>query len=137
MAIVKYRLDPVNPPQLTEAQKRRLDAMTDADIDYSDIPPLSDEFFERAIGKIVKPEPKQLLTIRIDMDVLKWLRSFGRGYHTRINHILRAAMETSQPAQVAREAAAGAKPPGRVVQSAKAARHYASKAGAKKVRAKK
>ena len=68
--------------------------MTDADIDYSDIPPLGDEFFTKAT--VPWPPAKQQLTIRLDADVLAWLKGQGRGYQTRINHILRAAME-SQP----------------------------------------
>ena len=40
------------------------------------------------------PPPKQQLTIRLDADVLDWLKGNGRGYQTRINHILRAAMES-------------------------------------------
>ena len=68
--------------------------MTDADIDYSDIPPLGDEFFTKAT--VPWPPAKQQLTIRLDGDVLDWLKSGGRGYQTRINRILRAAME-SQP----------------------------------------
>jgi uncharacterized protein (DUF4415 family) len=72
----------------------RLDRLTDSDIDYSDIPPLGDEFFTKAA--VAWPPAKQQLTIRLDADVLHWLKSNGRGYQTRINHILRAAME-SQP----------------------------------------
>jgi hypothetical protein len=40
---------------------------------------------------------KQQLTIRLDADVLKWLKAHGRGYQTRINRILRAAMESQHP----------------------------------------
>ena len=73
----------------------RIDRMTDADIDNSDIPELYDEFFKNA--KIVNwPPVKAQLTIRLDADVLAWLKSNGRGYQTRINRILRVAME-SQP----------------------------------------
>jgi uncharacterized protein (DUF4415 family) len=69
--------------------------MTDSDIDYSDIPELDDAFFKNA--KIVNwPPAKAQLTIRLDADVLAWLKSNGRGYQTRINRILRMAME-SQP----------------------------------------
>ncbi|MBV9287152.1 MAG: BrnA antitoxin family protein, partial [Hyphomicrobiales bacterium] len=63
-----------------------------ARIDYSDIPPLGDEFFSKA--KQVLPPAKQQVTIRLDSDVLEWLRRLGRGYQTRINLILRAAMES-------------------------------------------
>jgi uncharacterized protein (DUF4415 family) len=70
----------------------RLDRMKDAGIDYSDIPPLGREFLKKAT--IPWPPAKQQLTIRLDTDVLAWLRATGRGYQTRINHILRAAMES-------------------------------------------
>ena len=69
--------------------------MKDSDIDYSDIPPLGDEFFTKAT--VAWPPAKQQLTIRLDADVLNWLKSNGRGYQTRINHILRAAMESQPP----------------------------------------
>ena len=69
----------------------RLNRMKDSDIDYSDIPALGDEFFKKAT--VAWPPAKQQLTIRLDVDVLNWLRANGRGYQTRINRILRAAME--------------------------------------------
>jgi uncharacterized protein (DUF4415 family) len=77
----------------------RLDRMKDSDIDYSDIPPLGDEFFKKAT--VAWPPAKQQLTIRLDADVLLWLKTNGRGYQTRINHILRTAME-SQPSRRSR-----------------------------------
>ena len=80
------------PYKMTAAEKKRLD---EAPIDYSDIPELDDAFFKNA--KLVDwPPPKAQLTIRLDADVLAWLKSNGRGYQTRINRILRVAME-SQP----------------------------------------
>jgi uncharacterized protein (DUF4415 family) len=72
----------------------RIDRMTDAEIDYSDIPELSDEFFKNAT--VVWPPAKKQLTIRLDADVLDWLKSHGRGYQTRINRILRVAMESQE-----------------------------------------
>lgn len=69
----------------------RLDRTKDGGIDYSDIPPLDESFFTRATE--AWPPGKQQLTIRLDADVLVWLKSHGRGYQTRINRILRAAME--------------------------------------------
>ncbi len=80
--------------------------MKDSDIDYSDIPPLGDEFFKKAT--VTWPPAKQQLTIRLDADVLNWLKANGRGYQTRINHILRAAME-SKPAQRSRPTTASAR----------------------------
>jgi uncharacterized protein (DUF4415 family) len=69
--------------------------MKDAEIDYSDIPPLDKFFFTKATE--AWPPAKQQLTIRLDADVLNWLRANGTGYQTRINRILRAAMESTPP----------------------------------------
>ena len=73
----------------------RIDRMKDADIDYSDIPSLDKAFYTKATE--AWPPGKQQLTIRLDADVLKWLKAQGRGYQTRINRILRAAMESQGP----------------------------------------
>jgi uncharacterized protein (DUF4415 family) len=85
----RYCLDPKKPRQLTPEEQERLDK---ARIDYSDIPPLGDECFSKA--KQAWPPAKAQLTIRLDSDILEWLRTHGRGYQTRINRILRAAMES-------------------------------------------
>jgi uncharacterized protein (DUF4415 family) len=68
--------------------------MKDSDIDYSDIPPLDKSFYkrQRKLGR-----DQQQLTIRLDADVLRWLKAHGRGYQTRINRILRTAMESQGP----------------------------------------
>jgi hypothetical protein len=60
----------------------------------SDIAPLSDEFFKKAT--VAWPPVKRQVTIRLDGDVLDWLKARGKGYQTRINRILRTVME-SQP----------------------------------------
>jgi uncharacterized protein (DUF4415 family) len=70
---------------------KRIDAMRDEDIDYSDIPPLDDKFFEQA--QVVVPPGKKQLTLRLDADVLAWLKSLGPKYQTRINAILRSYYE--------------------------------------------
>jgi uncharacterized protein (DUF4415 family) len=73
--------------------------MRDADIDYSDIPPLDKTFLKKATT--AWPPVKRQLTIRLDADVLDWLKGHGKGYQTRINRILRVVME-SQPPRAAR-----------------------------------
>lgn len=88
----RYRLDPKKLRQLTPAEARRMDATP---IDYSDLPALGDEFFTKATE--AWPPAKHQLTIRLDADVLNWLKASGRGYQTRINRILRAAMESKPP----------------------------------------
>ena len=69
----------------------RLRAMRDEDIDYTDIPKLDESFWKNA--KLTMPEPKDRLTIRIDHDVVEWLKKRGSGYQTRINAILRSYMK--------------------------------------------
>ena len=69
----------------------RIDALRDEDIDRSDIPELDESFFERATVSF--PPSKKQLTIRLDEDILEWLKGQGRGYQTRINAILRAYYE--------------------------------------------
>lgn len=64
----------------------------DTDIDYSDIPAATREDWAGAVrGKFYRPI-KQQLTVRIDADVIAWLRSYGKGYQSRLNAILRSAM---------------------------------------------
>jgi uncharacterized protein (DUF4415 family) len=93
--IVKFELDPTSPPPLTDTQKAELEAlkaMPDEDIDYSDIPPLGDEFWKNAVRNPFYKPTKTSTTVRLDSDVLMWLKSKGKGYQTRINAILREAM---------------------------------------------
>lgn len=76
---------------------KRLRNMRDGDIDYSDIPKLDKSFWKTA--KLVMPEPKDRLTIRLDHDVVKWLKKNGKGYQTRINAILRSYMQAQPSAR--------------------------------------
>ena len=75
-------------------QLARLKAMREEEIDFSDIPEIRD-FSKAVIGKFYRPV-KRSLTIRLDKDVLAWLKSQGRGYQTRINSLLRKAMDSHQ-----------------------------------------
>ena len=43
-------------------------------------------------AKVVMPHPKEIVTIRLDADLLRWFRQHP-GYQTRINAILRAYMK--------------------------------------------
>ena len=68
-----------------------LKRMRDRDIDLTDIPEIRD-WSTAVVGRFYRPI-KESLTIRVDADVLAWLRSNGKGYQTRINTILREAMQ--------------------------------------------
>ena len=78
----------------------RIDRMRDSDIDYSDIPQLDKKFLKKATT--AWPPEKKQLTIRLDADVLAWLKGHGKGYQTRINRILRVVMER-QPSRPAHQ----------------------------------
>lgn len=92
---VKREVDLANLPPLTAAQKAELAALAvlpDNQIDHSDIPPLTDEFWKQATRNPFYKPTKQATTVRVDADVLMWLKGQGKGYQTRINAILREAM---------------------------------------------
>jgi len=72
----------------------RLDAMRDEDIDFSEIPPITDEMLARGVVRQnVLTQTKEELTLRIDTDVLEWFQSRGRGWETLINFLLRRYMQ--------------------------------------------
>jgi len=73
---------------------RALSRMKDEDIDLSDIPERLD-WSNAVVGKFYRPVKKSL-TIRIDADVLAWVKSQGKGYQTRINRYLREAMNNAR-----------------------------------------
>ena len=97
--IVRYEVDLANLPPLSEEQKERLKALAarpDSEIDYSDIPPLDEQFWKNAVRNPFYKPTKTSTTVRIDSDVLLWLRSQGKGYQSRINAILRREMLASK-----------------------------------------
>jgi uncharacterized protein (DUF4415 family) len=82
--------------KLTKAQAkeiRALQRMKDEEIDFTDIP-LTVDWRKAVVGKFYRPIKKSL-TIRLDADVLAWLKGQGKGYQTRINVLLRNAMEST------------------------------------------
>jgi len=92
---VRYEVDLNNLPPLTNEQKTELKAlseMPDSEIDYSDISPLDDAFWKNAVKNPFYRPTKTSTTVRVDSDVLAWLKSQGKGYQTKINAILREAM---------------------------------------------
>lgn len=81
--------------KLTPASKRKLAKLAerpDSEIDFSDIPPLKESFWKNAVRNPFYRPVKQQLTVRLDADVVAWLRRQGGGYQTRLNQVLRKAM---------------------------------------------
>ena len=70
----------------------RLDAMTDEEIDYSDIPPLTEEFFNNATLRIPAVQARNL--IQLDADVMAWFREQDAEYRSTINSVLRRYIES-------------------------------------------
>ena len=71
---------------------RRLAARPDSEIDLSDIPEATEKFWKNAVRNPWYRPRKQQVTLRIDADVLAWLRHGGKGYQSRLNTLLRNAM---------------------------------------------
>jgi uncharacterized protein (DUF4415 family) len=79
--------------KLTKEQKRDIGsiaAKSDQNIDFSDAPAVVD-WSRGEIGKFYRPKKKPV-TIRLDSDVIAWLKADGRGYQTKANWLLRQAM---------------------------------------------
>jgi uncharacterized protein (DUF4415 family) len=79
--------------KLTKGQRRDIRAIAaikDEDIDFSDASPVLD-WTGAEIGKFYRPK-KRPVTMRLDSDVIAWLKSGGRGYQTKANGLLRHAM---------------------------------------------
>jgi len=79
--------------KLSKGQKRdiaAIAAMRDEDINLSDMPEVVD-WSGAEMGKFYRP-PKKSVTMRLDQDVLEWLKAYGKGYQTRVNLLLRHAM---------------------------------------------
>ncbi|ARD62621.1 toxin-antitoxin system, antitoxin component [Kosakonia radicincitans DSM 16656] len=75
-----------------EAELKALANKSDGEIDYSDIPSTDDVLWAGAVrGKFFRPLKTQA-SVRIDADVMEWLKRPGKGYQTRLNAILREAM---------------------------------------------
>lgn len=92
---IRFAMDLNNPAPLTEEQRAELEAletMPDEAIDYGDIPSLTDDFWKKATCSPLHKPLKQQLTVRIDADVVAWLKAKGKGYQTKMNSILRSAM---------------------------------------------
>ena len=79
---------------ISKKRLKEMEAIKDEDIDYSDIPEAGEDFWRRA--ELQMPQPKKGVYVRLDRDVLDWLKSKGKGYQTRMNAMLRTLMESDR-----------------------------------------
>jgi uncharacterized protein (DUF4415 family) len=85
-------------PKLSAEKRKELQklaARPDREIDLSDIPEIREIPSDAVIGKFYRPK-KTTVTIRLDADVMAWIKSSGGGYQTRINAYLRQLMQQSR-----------------------------------------
>jgi uncharacterized protein (DUF4415 family) len=114
----------------------RFDAMSDDDIARAvesdpTMAPIGSIDWDK-VSLVIPPTAKDVITLRLDHDVLDWLRSTGKGYQTRINQVLRAWYEASQrEAELSQAARRAAPKPETALQKARAKR-AAKKAAAKR-----
>jgi uncharacterized protein (DUF4415 family) len=90
--------------KLTAAKRKRLANLAklpESRIDLSDIPEIKNLPSDAVVGKFYRPK-KTSVTIRLDADVLAWLKAAGEGYQTRVNTYLRTLMRRGGNAAIKR-----------------------------------
>jgi uncharacterized protein (DUF4415 family) len=90
--LVRFKLDPKNPPTMTPEQLQALRDLRDQDIDLREIPDQSHRAGWRRVSDLVPEENKQQITLRLDAEVLAFFKSTGKRYQSRINAALREYM---------------------------------------------
>jgi uncharacterized protein (DUF4415 family) len=97
MSTITRTLDDL--PPLDEERLKKLKNIKDKDIDFSDMPALTQEQLARfmpakLLNRSLYRPVKIPVKVNYDADVLEWFRSFGKGYQTRMNTALREYMLT-------------------------------------------
>jgi len=84
---------PVRPPnkRLREMSDEEVERRAAADPDAGIIPP---GFWDGA--KLLLPETKQQITLRLDPEVIRWFRRSGKGYQSRMGAVLKSYVEAKR-----------------------------------------
>src|SRR5579864_1433703 len=93
--VVNTDADMPKPSAEKRKELRKLAAKPDREIDLSNIPEIREIPSDAVIGRFYRPK-KTTVTIRLDVDVLAWLKATGEGYQTRINSYLRHLMQQNR-----------------------------------------
>jgi uncharacterized protein (DUF4415 family) len=83
----------------SETDWARVDALTDEDIERAVADDPDQSFWtdeDWANARVVWPEGKAPVTLRLDRDIIAWFKGQGRGYQTRINAVLRGFVEAQK-----------------------------------------
>jgi uncharacterized protein (DUF4415 family) len=87
---------PIGDKQRRELKK--LADRPDSQIDFSDAPERRPRASDIQVGRFYRPI-KQLVSLRVDADVLNWFRGRGKKYQTYMNEVLRREMQTNARSQ--------------------------------------
>jgi uncharacterized protein (DUF4415 family) len=82
---------------ISDKQRRELERLADrpdSQIDFSDAPERRPLASDVQVGRFYRPI-KQLVSLRVDADVLNWFRGRGKKYQTYMNEVLRREMQTA------------------------------------------
>jgi len=71
---------------ISKQRIKKLSALKDSEIDYSDVSELGATFWKSA--KLIQPITKKAVSIRLDNDILEWFKEQGKGYQSLINSVL-------------------------------------------------
>ncbi len=77
----------------TQTDWKRLESLSDEEIDTSDIPELDESFFTHAQLCQVS---QQTVKLQLDSDIIDWFKEHGLSYQTQINKLLRGYMQQAQ-----------------------------------------
>lgn len=78
---------------------KRVDAMTDAELERT-IAEDEDELDLRpdwALAKLVMPEPKKSVHLRLEQDVVEYFKGCGKGHISRMQAVLKAYVNAHRP----------------------------------------
>lgn len=90
---VRKTLAECKPADKHKRELAKLAQMPDSAIDFSDLPQLTEKFWQNAVPNPFYRPVKKQITLRIDADILAWLRQQGaEGYQSRLNALLRSVM---------------------------------------------
>ncbi len=96
--LVRVKAERILNKPLTRQQRERLGRLAkkrDSEIDFSDIPPLTDEQLAQMVPYRLRSKTT-LISFRVQQDVLSWLKSKGPGHLSRINAILANVMDAER-----------------------------------------
>jgi uncharacterized protein (DUF4415 family) len=102
--LIRMRSEDIRKRKMPEKERQSLLRIAasqrtadDSDINYSDIPPLTEEQLSRMVS-LREFRRKIPVSVRLDREVVDWLKSKGEGHLTRINDILLNLMEAERAA---------------------------------------